>query len=94
MPGRSRTPSFRPGSRDLLEAVAELGGDAGVSEAELTQIVGRAIVDTYRRLVVDDPGLRARVDFHSGVHDVVRSTEGGGEMLLPPLSGDAARQAA
>ncbi len=94
MPGRSRTPTFRPGSQDLLEAVAELGADAGVSEAELTQLVGRAIVDTYRRLVVDDPGLRARVDFHSGAHDVVRPAGDGGEMLLPPLTGDAARQAA
>jgi N utilization substance protein A len=84
----------RAAAPDLLAAVAQIAADAGVSEGQLTEIVGRAIVDTYRRLVVDDPGLSARVDLRTGVHHVVRPTEDGGEMVLAPLGGDAARQAA
>ena len=63
MPGRGRPPAVHPGDGGILEAVAELAASAGISEDELTEIVGRAIVETYRRLVVDDPGLTARVDF-------------------------------
>jgi N utilization substance protein A len=82
------------GARDLLAAVSEIAAEAGVSEAELTEVVGRAIVDTYRRLVLDDPALTARIDFRRGVNEVVRPDDGHGETVLPPLSGDAARQAA
>ena len=94
MPRRGRAGAPGPGDGEILEAVAELAANAGISEEELTEIVGRAIVDTYRRLVVDDPGLSARVDFRSGVHDVLRPDPGGGETVMAPLSGDAARQAA
>jgi N utilization substance protein A len=82
------------GAQDLLEAVAEVAAEAGISEEELSDTVGRAILDTYRRLVVDDPGLAARVDLRRGVHTVVRPGPDGGETVLPPLTGDAARQAA
>ncbi|HXZ98978.1 MAG TPA: transcription termination/antitermination protein NusA [Candidatus Binatia bacterium] len=91
---RGRAAAFRPGAHELLDAVSELAADAGISEQELTEIVGRAIVETYRRLVEDDPGLFARVDFRRGLHDVLRRGEGGAETLMPPLGGDAARQAA
>ena len=94
MPGRGRPPAVRPGDGEILEAVAELAASAGISEDELTEIVGRAIVETYRRLVVDDPGLTARVDFGKGVHDVLRPDPAGGEAVMAPLTGDAARQAA
>ena len=82
------------GPEELLAAVSELAAGAGLDEEELGAIVGMAIVDTYRRLVVDDPTLRARVDFRQGLHDVVRSDPEGGETVLAPLTGDAARQAA
>ena len=94
MPGRGRPPAVHPGDGGILEAVAELAASAGISEDELTEIVGRAIVETYRRLVVDDPGLTARVDFRQGVHDVLRPDPAGGETVMAPLTGDAARQAA
>jgi N utilization substance protein A len=94
MPGRARPADPRPGDGDLLEAVAELAASSGVSEDELTEIVGRALVETYRRLVVDDPGLTARIDFRGGVHDVLRPDPAGGETVMAPLAGDAARQAA
>ena len=95
MPGRGGRPADpQPGDGDILEAVAELAATAGVSEDELTEIVGRALVETYRRLVVDDPGLTARIDFRGGVHDVLRPDPAGGETVLAPLAGDAARQAA
>jgi N utilization substance protein A len=94
MPGRGRSAAPPSGDGGLLEAVAELAASAGVSEDELTEIVARALVETYRRLVVDDPGLSARVDFHGGVHDVLRPDPGGGETVMAPLTGDAARQAA
>lgn len=84
---------FGPAGRDLLEAVSEIAADSGVSEEELTEVVGRAILDTYRRLVVDDPSLEARIDFRRGVNEVVRRGDDG-ETVLPPLTGDAARQAA
>lgn len=82
------------GAGDILEALSELAASAGITEDELTEVVGRAIVETYRRLVVDDPGLSARVDFGTGVHDVLRPEPDGGETVMAPLSGDAARQAA
>jgi N utilization substance protein A len=85
---------FGSAGRDLLEAVSQIAAEAGVSEEELSELVGQAIVDTYRRLVVDDPSLRARIDFRRGVNQVVRSDSDDGETVLPPLSGDAARQAA
>jgi N utilization substance protein A len=94
MPAHRRTAAVPPEGGGILEAVAELAASAGVSEDELTVIVGRAIVETYRRLVVDDPGLTARVDFGRGVHDVLRPEPGGGETVMAPLTGDAARQAA
>ncbi len=84
---------FGSGARDLLEAVSEIAAGSGVSEEELSDVVGRAIVDTYRRLVLDDPSLEARIDFHRGINQVVRADESG-EIVLPPLTGDAARQAA
>jgi len=94
MPGRSRSGAVPPEEGGILEAVAELASSAGISEEELSEIVGRALVDTYRRLVVDDPGLTARVDFARGVHDVLRPEPLGGEAVMAPLTGDAARQAA
>jgi N utilization substance protein A len=94
MPGRSRSGGVPPEEGGILEAVAELASSAGISEEELGEIVGRALVDTYRRLVVDDPGLTARVDFRRGVHDVLRPEPLGGEAVMAPLTGDAARQAA
>ena len=94
-PHRAPHPGAAPSQDgDILEAVAELAATAGISEEELSEIVGRAIVDTYRRLVVDDPGLTARVDFRRGVHDVLRPDPAGGDTVMAPLSGDAARQAA
>jgi N utilization substance protein A len=94
MPGRDRDGAPRPDQGDLLEAVAEIASAAGVSEDELTMVVGQAILDTYRRLVVDEPGLRFRVDLRHGIQEVYRMDPGGEETAMPPLTGDAARQAA
>ncbi|MGO8685978.1 MAG: transcription termination/antitermination protein NusA [Candidatus Dormibacteria bacterium] len=94
MPGHGRAADVPAGDGGLLEAVAELAASSGVSEEDLTEIVGHALVETYRRLVVDDPGLTARIDFRNGLHDVLRPDPAGGETVMPPLTGDAARQAA
>ena len=94
MAGRGRDDALRPTAGDLLEAVAEIATAAGVSEGELSMVVGQAILDTYRRLVADEPGLRFRVDLRQGIQEVYRLEPGGGETLMPPLAGDAARQAA
>ncbi len=94
MAGRSRDDPLRPSAGDLLEAVGEIANSAGVTEGELTAVVGQAILDTYRRLVVDDPGLRFRVDLRKGVQEIFRLEPEGGETLMPALTGDAARQAA
>jgi N utilization substance protein A len=94
MAGRGRDDPLRPSAGDLLEAVGEIASSAGVTEGELTAVVGQAILDTYRRLVVDDPGLHFRVDLRKGVQEIFRLEPGGGETLMPALTGDAARQAA
>jgi N utilization substance protein A len=92
MPG-TRVTGFGGGGADLLEAVAELAASAGASEAELTGIVAAAILDTYRRMVRDDPGLEVRVDLGRGIQEIVQHVPEG-EVVVPPLHGDAARQAA
>jgi N utilization substance protein A len=81
------------GSPDLLEAIAELAGQAGVDEAELAAIVETAILDTYHRLVDEVTPVAVHADLRGGTVDLAEVTADG-EVPLPPLAGDVARQAA
>ena len=88
-----RAPRSLAGSPDLLELVAELAGQAGVEERELAGIVEGAILATYNRLVEADAGVRVRANLGEGTVELTRITAEG-EVALPPLTGDSARQAA
>jgi len=78
---------------DILSALQELSTETSLSEAELTGAVEEAVAATYRRLVADDPEVRARVDLSRGTFEVFRRG-GDGEVALPVAAPDFARHAA
>src|SRR2546422_65557 len=53
----------------VLHDVAKI---TALSEAQITQAVEQAVADTYRRLVDDDPEVRARVDLTHSTWRVFR----------------------
>ena len=77
-----------PVELDLSGIVADLR-QADIEPVEFGQLLCGAVVDTYRRLVEDDPSVRAELDFETG-H--LRLLRGGIAIELP--SGDVARQTA
>jgi len=88
----SRAPRAAPLSEsghDLLDTVSGLAAEAGVDLEELADIVAAAIHDIYARLHADARGVRVLVDLRRGIQELRR-----GDEVLPPLRGDAARQAA
>jgi N utilization substance protein A len=78
---------------ELLTALRDLAQMTALTEAEITEAVEQAVADTYRRLVEDDPEVRARVDLSSATWRVYR-LDGGAELEMPAAHGDFARQAA
>lgn len=79
----------------LLEtAIAALRESTELSDERLAALFEAAFVDTYRRLVVDDPSIRARVDLTAGAIRMYRPRADGGEEQLEVELPDFPRQAA
>ncbi|MDQ2960673.1 MAG: transcription termination/antitermination protein NusA [Candidatus Dormibacteraeota bacterium] len=82
-------------------ALAELRHQTDLSDERLTALFEAAFVDTYRRLVVDDPRVHARVDLTAGECRLYRRDETGEEAPVeaatvpdfPRQAASAARQA-
>jgi transcription termination/antitermination protein NusA len=86
-----------PGQVELggvLEALQELSAETALSEAELAAAVEEAVAETYRRLVEDDPAVRARFDPARGSFDLYRREESGTEQPVTVEVRDFSRQAA
>jgi N utilization substance protein A len=77
-----------------LSALRDLAAATPLSEAEITSAVEQGVATAYRRLVVDDPSVRARVNLESGTFVVYRLDEDGAELTLPVDVPDFPRQAA
>ena len=79
----------------LLErAIATLRETTELSDDRLAALFEAAFVETYRRLVVDDPAIRARVDLGTGAIRMYRPGADGVEQLLDVTLPDFPRQAA
>jgi N utilization substance protein A len=83
----------RPVSADPFTALHDLAAGASLSAEQITRAVEQAVAETYRRLVEDDPAVRARVDLTRGHWEVYRIVDGE-ETALPVNVPDFARQAA
>ncbi|TMC49743.1 MAG: transcription termination factor NusA [Chloroflexi bacterium] len=88
-PGRVPT-----GGAALREALVALQRDLAIDEATVRRIVEGAVVDTYRRLVADDPEVQARVDLGAGSVGLFRDDGRGGSAPVEAPVADFARQAA
>jgi len=77
-----------------LVALRDLAASTPLSEQDITAAVEEGLATTYRRLVEDDPRVRARVDLESGTFTVFRLEEDGTEHSLDVAVADFARQAA
>ncbi len=77
-----------------LSALRDLAAATPLSEADITSAVEQGVVSTYRRLVEDDPLIRARVNLESGTFAVYRAGDDGAELALEVGVPDFARQAA
>jgi N utilization substance protein A len=82
------------GGTALREALLQLQRDLAIDEATVQRIVEGAVVDTYRRLVADDPEVHARVDLAAGSVSLVRDDGSGEGVPVEPPVADFARQAA
>jgi len=101
---RGRAPQHAPAARRPREAAAaapnaaaslvDLAADTGLSQTQIADAVATAVAATYRRLVDDDPGVRARIDPEHGRWQVVRPLPEGGEVPLQIALPDFERQAA
>ena len=78
----------------LQAALHELSDETALSEEDLARAVEEAVVDTYRRLVADDPGVRARFDPARGAFELYRVDESGERVPVPADARDFPRQAA
>lgn len=78
----------------LRAAVHDLSAETALSETDLASAVEEAVASTYRRLVEDDPTVRARVDLSRGSFDLYRLDESGVETRVPADVRDFPRQAA
>jgi N utilization substance protein A len=77
-----------------LSALRDLAAATPLSEAEITSAVEQGVATAYRRLVEDDPSVRARVNLESGTFVVYRLDADGAEVTLPVDVPDFPRQAA
>jgi N utilization substance protein A len=78
---------------DTLSAVRDLAAVTALTETQITEAVEQAVVDTYRRLVEDDPDIHARVDLTTSSWRLYR-LDGDGEAEIPVSHFDFTRQAA
>lgn len=62
---------------DTLAALSDLAAAGGVDPAEIAAAVEDAVAAAYRRAVVDDASIRARVDLGRGSWELVRSAPDG-----------------
>jgi len=77
-----------------LSALRDLAAATPLSEADITGAVEEGVASTYRRLVDDDPRVRARVNLGDGSFVVFRLEDDGTERTLDVAVPDFARQAA
>src|ERR1700692_2036462 len=77
-----------------LSALRDLAAATPLSEADITSAVEQGVATAYRRLVEDDPQVRARVNLESGTLVVYRVGEDGSEEPLVVDVPDFPRQAA
>jgi N utilization substance protein A len=87
MPGQVELGSLRA-------ALHDLSAETAVSEADLAAAVEEAVADTYRKLIEDDPQVRARFDIARGSFDLYRVEASGVEVPVPADARDFSRQAA
>ena len=78
----------------LESAIATLRESTELSDDRLAALFEGAFVDTYRRLVLDDPSIRARVDLTAGAIRMYRPGDHGTEEQLEVALPDFPRQAA
>jgi N utilization substance protein A len=77
-----------------LSALRDLAAATPLSEADIASAVEQGVATAYRRLVVDDPQVRARVNLESGTFVVYRVDEDGAEQPLEVDVPDFPRRAA
>jgi transcription termination/antitermination protein NusA len=77
-----------------LTALRDLAAATPLSEADITGAVEEGLAATYRRLVADDPSVRARVNLETGSFVVYRVGDDGAEEPLEVALPDFPRQAA
>jgi transcription termination/antitermination protein NusA len=77
-----------------LTALRDLAAATPLSEADIAGAVEDGLAAAYRRLVEDDPLVRARVDLETGSFVVFRLGEDGAEESLEVTVPDFPRQAA
>lgn len=64
------------GAAELFAALEQLQADGDGAHAALLHVVEQAVLDTYRRLVADEPGLHVRIDGVSGAVELWREADG------------------
>jgi N utilization substance protein A len=79
---------------DLEGAIATLRETTELSDERLAALFESAFEETYRRVVADDGGVRARVDLFTGSWAMYRRAPGGEETSVPVDLADFPRQAA
>jgi len=77
-----------------LSALRDLAATTPLSEADITAAVEEGLAAAYRRLVEDDPLVRARVNLETGSFVVYRPGDDGAEEALDVTVADFPRQAA
>ncbi|MBV8300721.1 MAG: transcription termination/antitermination protein NusA [Candidatus Dormibacteraeota bacterium] len=90
---RTRTAAAPP-AENRTAAIEQLAADTSLSPERIARVVEDAVAATYRRLVEDDPEVRARVDPEHGRWQVYRELPDGGEVVLQVGIPDFERQAA
>jgi N utilization substance protein A len=77
-----------------LSALRALAAATPLSEADITSAVEQGVAKAYRRLVEDDPQIRARVNLESGTFVVYKVGDDGDEQPVAVDVPDFPRQAA
>jgi N utilization substance protein A len=83
-----------PGPAVTLSALRDLAAATPLSEADITSAVEQGVATAYRRLVEDDPHVRARVNLESGTFIVYKVGDDGDEQPVKVDVPDFPRQAA
>ncbi len=78
----------------LEGAIATLRETTALNDDRLAALFEAAFVDTYRRVIDDDPSIHARVDLQSGHCSMYRRGPDGGEETVDVSVPDFPRQAA